>query len=248
MSQYGDPPVSFTEARKRVFIIHLTWGFPTVDDMEFDQSATPFAKWVVIHEFGQILGGVRLMPTTAKCGVYAYMLRAAPLGLLDPIPGDVLLPDAPADPKVWEAARLFITKEVPATRRARVQGISMAQMAVTVGETGAIHVIGIVAAVFSRGLRRLELAAVPVGRRFQIDATRSQPAPFKVAQTLHCRRSRGCRRITGPGVWHRIFPAFPGLGRFASEPISAGTWHKRAGSRFRFGQKDAPGRRFCRSA
>ncbi len=50
---------------------------------------------------------------------------------------------------------------------------------------GATHVIGIVPAVFSRWLRRLELAAVPVGRRFQIDGTRSQAALFKVAQTLH---------------------------------------------------------------
>lgn len=185
MSQYGDLLVSFMEARKRVFIDHLHWDVPSVDGMEFDQYDTPYAKWVVIHEFGQILGGVRLMPTTARCGIYSYMLRDAQLGLLDPIPRDVLFLDAPVDPKVWEASRLFITEEVTASRRAQVQGVLMQQMAVTAGEMGATHVIGIVPAVFARWLRRLELAAVPVGRRFEIDGTRSQAALFKVAQTVH---------------------------------------------------------------
>jgi N-acyl-L-homoserine lactone synthetase len=185
MSQFGDLLVSFMEARKRVFIDQLNWDVPMVDGMEFDQYDTPFAKWVVIHEFGQILGGVRLMPTTAKCGIYSYMLRDAQLGLLDPIPRDVLFLDAPVDAKVWEASRLFITEEVTASRRAHVQGVLMQQMAATAGEMGASHVIGIVPAVFSRWLRRLELAAVPVGRRFQIDGTRSQAALFKVTQTLH---------------------------------------------------------------
>lgn len=185
MSQYGDLLVSFMEARKRVFIDQLKWDVPSVDGMEFDQYDTPYAKWIVIHEFGQILGGVRLMPTTSRCGIYSYMLRDAQLGLLDPIPRDVLFLDAPVDPKVWEASRLFITEEVTAARRAQVQGVLMQQMALTAGEMGATHVIGIVPAVFARWLRRLELAAVPVGRRFEIDGTRSQAALFKVAQTLH---------------------------------------------------------------
>jgi len=185
MSQHGDLLVSFLEARKRVFIDQLKWNLPVVDGMEFDQYDTPYAKWVVIHEFGKILGGVRLMPTTARCGIYSYMLRDAQLGLLDPIPRDVLFLDAPVDPKVWEASRLFITEEVTATRRAQVQSVLMQQMGVTAGESGATHVIGIVPAVFARWLRRLELAAVPVGRRFEIDGTRSQAALFKVEQTLH---------------------------------------------------------------
>jgi len=185
MSQFGDLLVSFMEARKRVFIDQLNWDVPAVDGMEFDQYDTPYARWVVIHEFGQILGGVRLMPTTARCGIYSYMLRDAQLGLLDPIPRDVLFLDAPVDQKVWEASRLFITEEVTAARRAQVQGVLMKQMAITAGEQGATHVIGIVPAVFSRWLRRLELAAVPVGRRFEIDGTRSQAALFKVVQNLH---------------------------------------------------------------
>ncbi|PIE07076.1 MAG: N-acyl-L-homoserine lactone synthetase [Rhodobacterales bacterium] len=185
MSQHGDLLVSYLEARKQIFIDTLKWNIPSVDGMEFDQYDTPYAHWVVIHEFGRILGGVRLMPTKARCGIYSYMLRDAQLGLLHPIPRDVLFLDAPVDERVWEASRLFITGEVPALRRAQVQGLLMQQMAMTAGREGATHVIGIVPAVFARWLRRLDLEAVPVGRRFEIDGTRSQAALFKVAQTLH---------------------------------------------------------------
>lgn len=45
---------------------------------------------------------------------------------------------------------------------------------------GATHVIGIVPAVWSRWLRRLDMGAVPVGPRFSIDGTRSQAALFNV--------------------------------------------------------------------
>ncbi len=185
MGQYGDLLVSYLEARKKVFIDTLHWDIPSVDGMEFDQYDTPYAHWVVIHEFGRILGGVRLMPTTARCGIYSYMLRDAQLGLLHPMPSDLLFLDAPVDPKVWEASRLFITEEVTAARRAQVQTLLMQQMAATAGADGATHVIGIVPAVFARWLRRLDLAALPVGRRFEIDGTRSQAALFQVAQTVH---------------------------------------------------------------
>lgn len=184
LSRYGDLMVRYLEARKRVFIDSLHWNLPSVDDMEFDQYDTPVARWIVIHEFGEVLGGVRLMPTTARCGVYSYMLRDAQLGLLDPIPRDVLFLDAPVDPRVWEASRLFIADEVPAARRALVQSELMRQMARTAGELGASHVVCIVPAAFARPLRGLGLAAVPVGRRVEIGGTLSQAALFKVTRDL----------------------------------------------------------------
>lgn len=185
MSQYGDLLVRFMEARKRVFVDQLGWDVPNVDGMEFDQYDTPFARWIVIHDFGQVLGGFRLMPTTAYSGIYSYMLRDAQLGLLDQLPRDVLFLEAPVDERVWEASRLFITDDVPAAHRQEVHAVLMTQMAEASAQLGATHVIGIVPALFARWLRRLELAAVPVGRRFEIDGIRSQAALFKVTQNLH---------------------------------------------------------------
>ena len=87
-------------------------------------------------------------------------------------------------PLVWEASRLFISENVPAKRRHDVQMLVMQLMARTAAEAGARYVIGIVPWVFSRWLRRLGLAALPVGPRFTIDRTTSQAALFNVQRYL----------------------------------------------------------------
>lgn len=176
--QHGELLVDFLRARKRTFIDRLHWTLPQVDGMEFDQYDTPLCRWIVIHEFGEVMGGIRLTPTTARCGIYSYMLRDAQLGLLDGIPRDVLFFDAPVSQTIWEASRLFITEEVPAHRRLQVQSVLMGNLATSAREVGASQVIGIVPAVWSRWLRRLDLDAVPVGPKFAIDGTVSQAALF----------------------------------------------------------------------
>lgn len=180
MSQHGDLLVSFLKARKRIFIDRLNWDLPESDGMEFDQYDTPLARWIVIHQFGEILGGFRLTPTTAKCGIYSYMLRDAQKGILDSIPSDVLFFDAPVDNRIWEASRLFISEDVPARSRIKVHSLLMSQMTEASHELGAMHVIGIVPALWSRWLRRLGLDAVPVGPKFGIDGTVTQAALFNV--------------------------------------------------------------------
>lgn len=176
--EHGDLLVNFLKARKRTFIDRLHWTLPQVDGMEFDQYDTPLCRWIVIHEFGEVMGGIRLTPTTARCGIYSYMLRDAQLGLLEGIPKDVLFFDAPVAPMIWEASRLFIAEEVPAHRRLQVQAVLMGNLASSAREVGASQVIGIVPAVWSRWLRRLDLDAVPVGPKFAIDGTASQAALF----------------------------------------------------------------------
>lgn len=185
MSDYGDLLVNYLKARKSIFIDRLHWQLPESDGMEFDQYDTPFCRWVVIHEFGEVLGGVRLTPTTARCGVYSYMLRDAQNGILENIPTDVLFFDAPVEPHIWEASRLFIAETVPAQRRHDVQAALMSQMSRTATEMGATRVIGIVPAVWSRWLRRLGLGAVPIGPKFSIDGTSSQAALFNVARYVN---------------------------------------------------------------
>jgi N-acyl-L-homoserine lactone synthetase len=188
MHRYGDLWSAFMRARKQVFVDRLKWTLPVAEGMEFDQYDTPYARWVVIHEYGQILGGVRLLPTTAKVGMHSYMLRDAQLGLLEGIPTDVLFFEAPVESRILEATRLFIADAVPADRRLAIQTVLMNNFASASRALGATHVIGIVPAVWSRWLRRLELGAVPVGPRFEIGDTRSQAALFNVIR--QCRRDK----------------------------------------------------------
>lgn len=178
VSQYGDLLVDFLKARKRTFIDRLHWDLPHTDGMEFDQYDTPQCRWVAVHEYGEVLGGFRLLPTTAQCGIYTYMLRDAQRGLLDSIPQDCLFIDAPVERRIVEASRLFIAEDVPSSRRLQVQSVIMGQMVARTREMGASHVIGIVPSVWSRWLRRMDLDAVPVGRKFSIDGVTSQAALF----------------------------------------------------------------------
>jgi len=185
MNDYGNLLANYLRARKETFIDKLHWNLPEADGMEFDQYDNPFCRWIILHEFGEVLGGVRLTPTTAKCGLYSYMLRDAQRGILDNIPDDVLFFEAPVEERVWEASRLFISESVPAKRRADVQNILMNQMSIAAHEAGATQVIGIVPAVWSRWLRRLGLDAVPVGPSFSIDGTKSQSALFPVSKYIN---------------------------------------------------------------
>ena len=42
---------------------------------------------------------MRLTPTTARCGIYSYMIRDAQRGLIDTIPHDLLYEEAPVSDK-----------------------------------------------------------------------------------------------------------------------------------------------------
>lgn len=181
LHEHGELFVNFLRARRRIFIDEKGWDLPHVDGMEFDQYDTPRARWIVLHEYGEVLGGVRLMPTTSVCAQYSYMLRDAQLGLLPDIPQDVLFFKAPVRNDIWEATRLFLTAAVPAQRRIAVQRMLMNQMAGAAYAMGASHVLGIVPATFSRWMTRLRLmSAVPVGPVQNIDGDRTQAALMNV--------------------------------------------------------------------
>ena len=179
---HGELYVEALKARKRVFIDNKGWDLPQTSGMEFDQYDTPQSRTIVLHEYGQVVAGIRLLPTTARCGCYTYMLKDAKDGVIDTIPPYILYEDAPVSDWVWEATRLFITPEVPANRRIRVQTRLMHEMARTAVSEGATHVIGIVPYVFKRWLERLGMSALPVGPRVTFDTDISQAALMHVAK------------------------------------------------------------------
>jgi len=178
--QHGELYAEFLKARKRVFIDGKGWDLPSTEGMEFDQYDTPLSRWIVVHEFGEVLAGIRLTPTTAKCGIYSYMLRDAQRGLLKDIPATVLHYRAPVSDKIWEAARLFVSDGQPASRRSLLQKTLLLSMARSAVEVGATQVIGIVPAVFQRWMARIGMSALPIGPRMEIDGDRTQAAMMNV--------------------------------------------------------------------
>ena len=179
MHEYGALMVNYLEARKAIFLDHLGWHVSEADGMEFDQYDTPHARWVILHQFGEVLGSVRMLPTTAKCGIYSYMLRDAQRGILEDLPTDVLFFKAPVEHSVWEATRFFIAETVPARQRQKIQMLLFRGMSQTAMDNGATHILGIVPAVWSRWARRLGVNATPIGAKFSIEGTASQSVLFR---------------------------------------------------------------------
>lgn len=182
MHEHGELLVNYLQARKCIFIDQLKWRMPQEDGLEFDQYDTPFCRWIVLHEFGEILGGVRLLPTTAKCGLYTYMLRDAQNGLLEDIPTDVLFFEAPVEKRIWEASRFFITDAVTSARRVQMQYRLFTMMSQVALDHGATHILGIVPSVWARWARRLEVGATPIGAKFSIEGTTSQSVLFNASE------------------------------------------------------------------
>jgi len=180
--RHGELFGDLLKARKKVFIDMKGWSLPHTDEMEFDQYDTPQSRSVVIHEFGQVLGGVRLLPTTARCGCYSYMIRDAQLGLIDDIPQHLLYERAPVAPHIWEATRLFVSQNIPTEQRLALQTRLMLEMANAARIEGASHVIGIVPTIFQRWLSRIGIGALPLGPKLDINGDKTQAAVMHVAE------------------------------------------------------------------
>jgi len=118
MHNHGFLFTDFLKARRESFIVERNWDLPETDGMEFDQYDTPESRWVAIHEGRQILGGFRLTPTVARCGMYSYMIRDAQRELLDSIPSNLLYNEAPVAEHIHEISRFFIARHL--TTRARL--------------------------------------------------------------------------------------------------------------------------------
>ena len=186
LHNHGELFANMFRARRETFIEHKKWDLPEANGMEFDQYDTPASRWVAVHEFGRVLAGVRLTPTTARCGIYSYMIRDAQLGLLDSLPKDLLFDEAPVAPHIWESSRVFVSHDVPSKLRLRVQCALIDEMVRSAREFGATSLIGIVPEHSPRLARRTGIDCVPAGRVIETDeGERSVCINIALASKLH---------------------------------------------------------------
>ena len=185
MHRHGELFANLFRARHESFIQKRNWDLPQANGMEYDQYDTPASRWIAVHEFGEVLAGIRLTPTTARCGIYSYMIRDAQRGLLESIPRNLLYFEAPVAPHIWESSRVFVSERVPAKLRMRVQANLMNEMISAARKMGATQILGLVPAVWSRWIARLGLDAEPAGPVLEIDGWRTQVAMMRLAGNLH---------------------------------------------------------------
>lgn len=173
------------KARHESFIVQRQWDLPHEDGMEFDQYDTPQSRWIAVHEFGQVLAGIRLTPTTARCGVYSYMIRDAQLGMLDSIPANLLYEPAPVSPNVWESSRVFIAQHVPAHMRADVQRNLMTELVNTARNQGATQLLGLCPAVWGRWMKRIGMDTVPAGPVLEIEGAKNRVVQMTIQSAVN---------------------------------------------------------------
>ena len=185
MHHHGELFSNILRARHETFIQNAKWDLPQADGMEFDQYDTPASRWIAVHEFGEVLAGVRLTPTTARCGIYTYMIRDAQRGLLETIPSDLLYEEAPVGTHIWESSRIFVSQRVPAKERMRVQMNLISEMTQSARHLGAASVIGLIPEAGPRWGRRVGLDIDVIGPVMQIGGEANVCIRINLAAKLH---------------------------------------------------------------
>lgn len=172
-------------ARHENFIERNRWDLPEADGMEFDQYDTPASRWVAVHENGKVMAGVRLTPTTHRCGIYSYMIKDAQDGLLDSIPASLLWEKAPVAPHIWESSRVFVSRHVPSRQRLLVQMKLGCEMVNAAREVGATTLLGIVPESSRRLSRRYGIICDPAGPIMDFDGVDCVCVNIAMANKMH---------------------------------------------------------------
>ncbi|KAB7613280.1 N-acyl-L-homoserine lactone synthetase [Amylibacter sp. SFDW26] len=171
---YGELFTNLLKARYESFSLGKPAETPGTEGMEFDQYDTPDSRWVAIHDAGHVLGGFRLTPTTAECGMYSYMIKDAQAGLSEAIPDDLLYVEAPCAPHIFEFSRFFITDGLPSHTRKTVQSRLLYALLETRQTLGVEIVLGLGSVSLGRWMKRSGLEIDPLGPIIEIDGKEHQ--------------------------------------------------------------------------
>lgn len=186
LHNHGELFANLFRARRQSFIVQKNWDLPEEMGMEFDQYDTPQSRWIAIHDMGQVLAGMRLTPTTARCGIYTYMIRDAQKGILGgSIPQDLLYADAPVEETTWECSRVFVNHATPQSIRRKVHFRMVESMTSSARDVGATRLIALTGANWPRWYGRCGLEAEAIGRPMWIDDGEFQCVSINLASKLH---------------------------------------------------------------
>lgn len=186
MHNHGELFANILRARRESFIVRNQWDLAETMGMEYDQYDTPVSRWLAVHDdAGTVLAGVRLTPTTARCGIYSYMIRDAQRGLLDSIPKDLLYTESPVDEGTWEVTRGFIAADIPAAIRQKVRLRLVLQMLRTSREEGIRRMLALLPSNWDRWAARCKLDMQPAGRNMNMGGIDYQAVWIDFSTQLH---------------------------------------------------------------
>jgi acyl homoserine lactone synthase len=185
LHNHGELFANILRARRDAFILNNQWDLPQTMGMEYDQYDTPQSRWIAVHEAGRVYAGVRLTPTTARCGIYSYMIRDAQNGLLESIPTDLLFDDAPVDEATWEVTRGFIVSDLPASLRQKVRMKLVLEMLCTSRVEGIGRMVALLPSNWHRWAARCKLDMEAAGRNMNMGGIDYQAVWIDFDNQLH---------------------------------------------------------------
>jgi N-acyl-L-homoserine lactone synthetase len=167
LHRHGSVFWDYLKLRKSVFVDAMKWDIPHNDTMEMDQYDTPVAHYSLVVRDGEVLGGARMMATTAVWGQHTYMLRDAYSGKLTHIPPEVMSVDI-ASPKVWECTRLVISDRLQTqAERSDCLRLIVDGLVDIARENGADELICLSSLALMRALRLLGYDATRLGAPYR---------------------------------------------------------------------------------
>ena len=185
LHNHGELFSNILRARRDAFILNNQWDLPQTMGMEYDQYDTPQSRWIAVHEAGRVYAGVRLTPTTARCGIYSYMIRDAQNGLLESIPTDLLFDDAAIDEATWEVTRGFIVSDLPASLRQKVRMKLVLEILRTSRVEGIGRMVALLPSNWHRWAARCKLDMEAAGRNMNMGGIDYQAVWIDFGNQLH---------------------------------------------------------------
>jgi N-acyl-L-homoserine lactone synthetase len=121
--KFGSTFYDYLGLRKKYFVDELNWDIFHDDHVEMDQYDNPLAHYSVVIKDGQVVGGTRMAPTSAKWGDATYMLKDVADGKIPKIPSQIYVDNFETD-LVWECTRLVVSSELKSMRE-RISCLSL---------------------------------------------------------------------------------------------------------------------------
>jgi N-acyl-L-homoserine lactone synthetase len=163
--RHGTAFHQYLRLRKSFFVDVLGWDIPHNDEVEMDQYDNPCAWYVLVMRDSTVVGGARVMPTTASWGRHSYMLRDALRGEIN-IPPHVI-PEEIVSQDVWECTRLVVSDDL-GTQAERTECLSLMlwECGDIVRENGGCEVVSLSPVTMVRTLRQLGIPTRRVGEPY----------------------------------------------------------------------------------
>lgn len=164
--KFGPSFKQYLELRKQVFVDDLGWRLSHDGQAEMDQYDHPLAVYSLVSLNGEVIGGARGLPCSARWSDWSYMLADAGRGRLSSIPDD-LTPELPDERETWEGTRIVLKQDgLTGKQRRLLLKLIIYGLCQPAAKQGAKQLIALSPVAFGSFLNSLGYEARAIGRPY----------------------------------------------------------------------------------